>query len=337
MSTRTGKTTDGATSAARTKPNSKASLKKANGDEPTDAAIKHSIEDAPEAVSTNNKNIDNSPEPKKRKVDKEDGNKDAHQILEKGNIYFFYRARVGVEHPKSAADIARSFLVLRPDSSEKKSCRLIAIPKKKLPRSGHDRFMAILLNAHVSYDELHSFLGDDYKAEDEVESNKVSVAFGEGVYALISTSGGRESHLVYSLTIPAELGQVQHELGLDSKKGCFIVSTKNPDYSMPIGAKMVHGGPEYPDSIKAEFHGRRWAPLQPDHLAYDNSYLLLIGESHGADKILAEKDVAEELEELADVDLDRMHRLGSTEAEAVFASLGVEHVQPKQELVETFE
>ena len=335
VETRTGKRTAGAT----TKPLSKRATKKVKGEKPSDASTKHSTagdEHTEKPGPDTAGNGSSASEPKKRKISNADDSKYAHQILEKGNIYFFYRARVGVDHPKSAAEIARSFIVLRPDADEKKDCRLIALPKKKLPRSGHDRFMAILLNAHVSYDELHLFLGADVEGDGE-ESNKVSVAFGEGVYALVSTAGGRESHLVYSLTVPSELGQVQHELGLGSKKGCFIVSTKNPEFPMPINAKMVHGGPEYSDDIKAGFHGRRWAPLQPQHLEYDSTYLLLIGESHGAEKIFAEQDVAGELEELADADLDRMHRLGSTEAEAVFASLGVEHVQPKQELVETFE
>ncbi|EPE06967.1 hypothetical protein F503_03394 [Ophiostoma piceae UAMH 11346] len=340
VETRTGKRTDGATSKTLSKP----ATKKVKDEKPSDASIKHSTGDAPGRAPAGDKHTEKpesdaagsrSPKLKKRKSSNADDSKYAHQILEKGNIYFFYRARVGVDHPKSAVEIARSFIVLRPDDEEKGDCRLIALPKKKLPRSGHDRFMAILLNAHVSYDGLHSFLGADMEGDDE-ESNKVSVAFGEGVYALVSTAGGRESHLVYSLTVPSELGPVQQELGLGSKKGCFIVSTKNPEFPMPINAKMVHGGPEYSDDIKARFHGRRWAPLQPEHLEYDSTYILLVGESHGAEKILAEQDVAEELEELADADLDRMRRLGSTEAEAVFASLGVEHVQPKQELVETF-
>lgn len=41
-------------------------------------------------------------------------NSTPNPILEKGIIYFFFRARVGIDTPKSANDIARSYIVLRP-------------------------------------------------------------------------------------------------------------------------------------------------------------------------------------------------------------------------------
>ena len=72
-------------------------------------------------------------------------------ILEKGVIYFFFRGRVGVDEPQGVQDIARSYIVLRPLPKGAKigegpmedagNNRLLALPKKVLPKSHRDRFM----------------------------------------------------------------------------------------------------------------------------------------------------------------------------------------------------
>jgi hypothetical protein len=74
---------------------------------------------------------------------------DSSSILEKGQIYFFFRPRVAIEDPKGLEDIARTHLVLRPlpasakigDGTIQEDCRLIALPKKVLPKGSDDRFM----------------------------------------------------------------------------------------------------------------------------------------------------------------------------------------------------
>ena len=65
---------------------------------------------------------------------------------------------------------------------------------------------------------------------------------GEGIYAL--TKGDRTASLVYLLTEPKELGEVQVELGLKDR-GYFTISTRNPTYPAPKGVG-ISGGPEYP-------------------------------------------------------------------------------------------
>ncbi|ERS99026.1 hypothetical protein HMPREF1624_04221 [Sporothrix schenckii ATCC 58251] len=273
--------------------------------------------------------------------DNEKDNENAPAILEKGNIYFFFRARVDMDDPSSLDDVARTYLVLRPQANDdtdgggdgKGHTRLLALPKKVLPRTGRDRFMAFVLAADASYDKLQTeFLsgsrdgsreGDGDGDGDKQRHVPAATAFGEGIYAIIST--GRESHLAYVLTVPETLGAVQQQLGLAAKQGCFIVSTKNPAYPMPGGGSMVGGGPDYPKAISESFRARRWTPLRPEHLDYVHSHVLLIGESKGTDSIVSDEHsgraLSAELEELADDDLDRMRRLGRTEAEAVFASL----------------
>lgn len=72
-------------------------------------------------------------------------------MLEKGLIYFFFRGRVGIENAKGLEDVARAYIVLRPLPLEAKigdgpiedhgHNRLLALPKKVLPRKHRDRFM----------------------------------------------------------------------------------------------------------------------------------------------------------------------------------------------------
>ena len=39
------------------------------------------------------------------------------EVLERGDIFFFYRPRVGVEQVRSLDDVQRFFVVLRPDDA----------------------------------------------------------------------------------------------------------------------------------------------------------------------------------------------------------------------------
>ena len=85
-------------------------------------------------------------------------------ILEKGVIYFFFRARVNVDEPHGIEDLARSYMVLRPIPLGAKigegplqddgKARLLAVPKKMLPKSRQDRFLIFVEKSGVSVKEL---------------------------------------------------------------------------------------------------------------------------------------------------------------------------------------
>lgn len=178
------------------------------------------------------------------------------RVLEKGVLYYFIRGRVGIDEPKSVDDIARGYLILRPIPDDTKlhgalpasaTARRIALPKKALPASPKDRFMAFVEKSHASYDELGAkFLkGDVYETKTAGRRQSPDATpVGEGVYVLTTT--GRESHLSYMATLPHELGELQHALRFNDK-GSFIISSKNPTYKGPSFAQLPKG-PEYPPS-----------------------------------------------------------------------------------------
>jgi hypothetical protein len=176
-------------------------------------------------------------------------------ILEKGIIYFFFRARVNVEKPQDTNDIARSYIVLRPIPHGAKlgdgpigddgNCRLLALPKKVLPLSGKDRFMVFVEKAKASFKELkEDFMSaSDYVTKTAGTSHSpAATPIGEGIYAITTT--GKESHLAYILTIPSELDEVQKDIGL-RERGSFVTSIKNPEQKGPPNTSLPKG-PDYP-------------------------------------------------------------------------------------------
>jgi hypothetical protein len=96
--------------------------------------------------------------------------------MEKGIIYFFFRGRVGVEDPQGIQDIARSYIVLRPlplgakigdgPLQDDGKARLIALPKKMLPKSKSDRFLMFVENSSASIKDLRNqFSGNEYSTK----------------------------------------------------------------------------------------------------------------------------------------------------------------------------
>ncbi|KAI8945507.1 hypothetical protein F4801DRAFT_597836 [Xylaria longipes] len=261
-------------------------------------------------------------------------------ILEKGIIYFFFRARVGIDEPSGVNEIQRSYMILRPLDKDAKlgegtikdsgNIRLIAVPKKVFPRSGRDRWIAFVEKSDTSLKTLK----DEFLSSSQYETKTAGTRHthaatpaAEGIYAITTT--GRESHLAYMVTLPSELGEVQTELGL-REKGSFIVSTRNPEYEAPRGTALPKG-PDYPKEIQDEFRSRRWAPSQPHHLDHVNTQFLLIGESSGIAKATepqeedekgGKEDPEEELEKLEDEDTHRMESLKGDDSGALFADLG---------------
>lgn len=153
-------------------------------------------------------------------------------VLEKGIIYFFERGRVGIDNPSSPGEIARTYIVLRPIPHGSKlgdgtigdggNNRLLALPKKVLPKSPRDRFMSFVEKANASVDEIKANFGaSDYATKTAGTRHSPPMApLGEGVYAIVST--GRNSHLAYILTIPSEVGEVQKDIGMYLEFSSFL-------------------------------------------------------------------------------------------------------------------
>ncbi|KAH6677365.1 hypothetical protein B0J14DRAFT_560153 [Halenospora varia] len=261
-------------------------------------------------------------------------------ILEKGIIYFFFRGRVNIEDPEGIEDIARSYIVLRPlplgakieegPMQDDGKARLLALPKKMLPKSRRDRFLMFVEKTGMSIEEVREqFAGNEYATKTAGTRNiPAATPSAEGIYAITST--GRESHLAYHVTVPKEIGEVQKGLGINSK-GSFVVSTKNPEAPGPANATFSNPA-KYPEDVQKKFGGLRWMPTEPEHFDYEATQFLVIGEGMGElgraveemgkDKKDGEKEKpVEEIEKLEEEDHARVE--GLKEDDPVFADLGL--------------
>ncbi|KAF2687889.1 tetrapyrrole biosynthesis, uroporphyrinogen III synthase [Lentithecium fluviatile CBS 122367] len=288
----------------------------ANGVDQAEAAAATKDEPAHDETSGDN-TIQESPQREKKLPS---------SILEKGVIYFFTRNRVGIKDAESVGDLQRTYFVLRPlpkyaklgdgalpDSSNN---RLFALPKKVFPKSHSDRFMTFVEKAPTTIQDLKDnfFKGNSYetKTAGTRQVDPVTTA-AEGVYAITRTED-RSTHLVYAITIPSNLGEVQEDLGL-KPQGSFIFSVKNPERSGPANASLPQR-PDFPKEIVEEFRGLAWSEVKPKYLDYPNAQFLLIGEKldHAAEPTTKDKKHGreapkEELEKLEHEDELRVEHL----------------------------
>lgn len=193
-------------------------------------------------------------------------------VLERGELFFFYRPRLGVHHVYGLDDIARFYLVLRP--REREIYRRIVVGGKRLPEiDEHGRHWALVdrveYDAEMIVEELRSHAYETRShGEREIPAAR---PVGEAVYAIVEHEGHR--HLAYRLELPHELGEVQRTLRIDHEAS-YIVPVRNPYSPSPLGSRL--DGPRYPNRLQAKFRDHRFAPLEPAFLDYGGTELVLI-------------------------------------------------------------
>lgn len=203
---------------------------------------------------------------------------DQVKALEHGNIYFFYRPRVGDEDPESLADVQRLYMVLSPHGKQR--YRLMVIGHKKLPdpsRSGRGRFWGFV--DQVTEDpkaierdlQAHRY-GTKTRGERELPAARPA---GEGVYRIIRHD--QHTHLVYALELPESPGEIQEELNIEDEAS-YIVSIKNPANPSPRGAGLAgREAAGYPERLKKIFRDRQFSEADPpDFLDHPHTEFLLI-------------------------------------------------------------
>ncbi len=213
------------------------------------------------------------------------------KIVEHGDIFFFYRPKVGTEEVKDIENVQRFYMVTSPDNS--KTNRIFLIGQKQLPEmtegrsSSEERNWALNIATSSDPEEIRKeFLPAEYETETRgTRRIGAAVPVGEGKYSIVEHEGHTE--LAYILEIPKVPGSSQREFEI-KKEASYIISVKNPDIQAPGYSAFLERKPSYPSSLKQKFGDRRWINVDdPDLLNYENTQLLLIG--------ARKKDVEEEL------------------------------------------
>ena len=200
------------------------------------------------------------------------------EILERGNIYFFYRPAVGEDAPRSLVDVQRFHFVLSPEGRE--LFRMITVGKKRLPEpdDAGQRFWGFVEKVGQTSGEMVEEL-ERGQMRDGFGTRRSARPAGEGVYAL--ARHGNHTHLLYALELPAEPDEVQRELHIE-KQGSYLLSVKNPAAGSPpsVGLEEERKA-DFPEELLERFGDRRFIPLTPEFLDYEGAELLVMGSDEG--------------------------------------------------------
>ena len=232
-------------------------------------------------------------------------------VLETGNLYFFYRPRVGVQAAESFDDVQRLYMVLGPRG--KATYRLIIIGEKRLPSvdgGGDRKSWGFVDKVGSRPEEVEDELDPKtYPTKTRGERERPAARpAGEGVYAIVRHHD--HTHLAYALELPARPGEVQRALNI-VEEGSYVVAVKNPEAPSPPGVGLDETRrARFPKDLESRFAGRRFISLDPPaFLDREGAEILLVG---------ARPDVTEELGLQLDVEQE-------TEATAeIFSDLRVE-------------
>jgi len=208
-------------------------------------------------------------------------------IAERGEIFFFYRPRVGTEHPEGEEDVQRFHVVLRPEKGHSK-IRLLTIGRKHLPDvREHERAWGFVDKIAASAEEIGKELQEQtYATKTRGQRHRPAARpAGKGLYVLVHH--GRKLFLAYELDQPsAHEGPVQKELNI-APCASFALSVKNPERGTPPGVGLrEQDEADYPRQVQAEFHGRRFATEDVHLLDYEGAEFILIGARESAESEL---------------------------------------------------
>jgi hypothetical protein len=198
------------------------------------------------------------------------------EVLEKGDIFFLFRPRVGEDQPTDVSDVQRFFIVLHPESQDK--FRLLVIGRKRQPDiDEHERtwgFVALVSNSAGAVEQ--ELRGEVYETKTRGEQHQPPVRpAGEGVYAITLENG--QMHLSYALELPEKPREVQKALKIPPEAS-FAISVKNPEKGGPPGAGLRESDKaDYPEKLQKEFRGRRFEREDVRMLDFSGAEFIMVG------------------------------------------------------------
>ncbi|MFO0890048.1 MAG: hypothetical protein U0790_13025 [Isosphaeraceae bacterium] len=196
-------------------------------------------------------------------------------VLERGDIFFFYRPGTQSPTPGSLLEVNRFHVVLRPEDGER--LRYLTIGKKKLPGDGQDgRHWGFVAGVFEQPEDLRNVLLVAGESNDTGNGSRTAaVPAGEGIYALVRKA--RNTVLAYALELPEQPGEVQREFNI-VPRGHFTLTIKNPEVPSPEGIGLDDDRKAaFPEELQERFGSRKWIGADPPaFLDYEGTEFLLI-------------------------------------------------------------
>jgi hypothetical protein len=224
-------------------------------------------------------------------------------VLERGDVFFFYRPRVRVTEVRDLGDVQRFFLVLKPDGAER--YRRLIVGRKRLPDPGtHEREWAFVADVADEPDAMRK----------DIEVEPQARPAGEGRYAIVDHDG--HTHLAYALELPRALGEAQRQLNI-RPEASYIVAVRNPVAPAPPGVGLqANRRAELPRELEERFRDRRFAPLNPPaFLDHPGAEIVMIGAAEEASQELG-VELDAEAERVEDADIFRALQVSPDELPA---------------------
>ena len=215
------------------------------------------------------------------------------EILEQGDIYFFYRPKKSAEEVKGIEDVRRFFMVTAPEENKSPLYRLFVIGKKSLPEvrkteaRASERYWARVGGVFKDANELTKELSSD-----EFRKGDAARPVGEGKYAIVKHHQNH-TELAYILELPKEPGEAQKELGIE-KEASYVISVINPKIPKSSNLPTTEEPPKYPQEVLNEFNEtENFVSLSKDtkFIDYQNAQIILIGAREGKDVIKSDMGI----------------------------------------------
>src|SRR5215212_1922789 len=141
-------------------------------------------------------------------------------ILQSGNIYFFYRPKV--ENSSNHKEgVQRFFFVLQPQSQNK--YHLLIVGKKQLPPTEKNNYFLFLEAIKNNQEELLSALGEKHYSTKTRGERTVPVSHCLGIGKYLLVSHDNHTHFIYRLTNPSQIKEIQKEFNLQ-KEDDYLIS-----------------------------------------------------------------------------------------------------------------
>ncbi|TXG69614.1 hypothetical protein EZV62_004549 [Acer yangbiense] len=217
------------------------------------------------------------------------------EIQERGEIFFFYRPKVGKEEAHSAEDVQRLYLVLRPESGER------SVEEKQHPESGKE---GLKTGKSDSQGKKHAAEGGHGSQEVNIEKEPLLRFIVMGKKSLPDPSKKLRPYWGFVEMVTTKIQDVKAALGAEDKEnepqeslniereGSFLLQIKNPDQHGGGSSSQFRGLQNkrkavFPAHLQGQFGPKRYCPADPtDFLNHEGCEFLLISASDDIEKEL---------------------------------------------------
>lgn len=205
--------------------------------------------------------------------------------IERGEIHFFYRAKIDTEDPSDTDDLQRLYLSLVPDG--RKRARLFVVGRKQMPEihpgesSSTERNWLLLTEVGSPADLGKALRPVRYETKTRGErQTPQAIPVGSGRYVIAPRDDSTQ--IAYRLDAPKSLGAAQKALNIQAEAR-YVIAVRNPSVKVQ---GFPDAEPDYPKTLSETFADERWIDVSDSRLLdHQNAQLVLIGAETEADPI----------------------------------------------------